>query len=346
MPWKIKKNSEGQYCIHKEGADGEPTGEPLHCHPTEEAAKQQLAALYANEPTAKAVKFVEGSDDVVEGPGIPYGGCFNGRDLDAQFFSAKTDFAFDWFKERPLLYHHGLNDDAGITVVGRVKSWQPKDEIGVWTQAQLDVSNKYFNGIKELVKQGKLFFSSGAMAHLVKVDNKSGEITRWPWVELSLTPTPANLLATVDFATADKHYKSAGLDLPTEVQPEEEPAVKTPNLADLLDLILESDDLMGALDATSLETHTEATKSLAAVLLQRTKDLQQRRIKEGRVISTPNRKRLSDCLSAMQAACEQLQVLLDSTEPQPAKAASVWRQLMARNIDSFASQFTQGEQPC
>ncbi len=212
MPWVIKRTDKGQ-CVFKQRADGQATGDPLGCHPSEDEAKKQLAALYASESQAKAVKLADGFEDVVEGPGIPWGGYFNGRDLDGQFFSPKTDFAFEWFGEgaRPALYHHGLDEDAGTTVVGRVKSWEVKADLGVWTRIQLDKQSKYFQAIKDLVAAGKLYFSSGAMAHLVQVDEKSGEIKRWPWVELSLTPTPANLLATVDFPTASKHFEAAGI---------------------------------------------------------------------------------------------------------------------------------------
>jgi ribosomal protein L11 len=81
----------------------------------------------------------------------------------------------------------------------------------VWVKAQLDNANEYFEGIKELIKQGKLFLSSGAMQHLVKVDKRSGAIKTWPWIELSLTPTPANPMATVEYNKAKKHYSEAGL---------------------------------------------------------------------------------------------------------------------------------------
>ncbi len=93
-----------------------------------------------------------------------------------------------------------------------------------------------------------------------------------------------------------------------------------------------------ALDSLPITDHAILTANYAASLTQRTKDLRERRIKEGRVISTINRKRLAECLASMRTAADELQALLDSTEPQPAKAASVWRQLQARNIEAFASQ--------
>jgi hypothetical protein len=161
-----------------------------------------------------AVKFIKGSQTEIEGVLLPYGGPFNGSDLAGERFTKSTDFCLDWFPaERPLLYHHGLDADAGVAVVGRIKSIEVKDDLGGWMQAQLDASSKYYEAIKELIEQGALGLSSGAMAHLVQT-TKTGEITRWPLVEGSLTPTPCNPYATVDFPTATKHYKSAGLDLP------------------------------------------------------------------------------------------------------------------------------------
>ena len=157
----------------------------------------------------RAVKLI--GEDTIEGIGMPFGGPFNGRDLDGETFNEKTDFAFDWFAERPLLYQHGLDDGTGLTVVGRVKSWELRSGVGVWVQAQLDKSHEYFDAIKELIKKGKLFFSSGAMRHLIETNTKTGEIKTWPWVELSLTPTPSNLLAQVGMAAAKAHFEAAGL---------------------------------------------------------------------------------------------------------------------------------------
>lgn len=206
MPYLIKQDG-SKHCVFKKTADGS-AGELVKCHMTEDDAKDHMAALYAN--VTKAVKFADDAHDVIEGLGMPWGGPFNGKDVTDEFFSVKTDFAFDWFDERPLLYHHGLDDVTQTAVVGRVKAHDVTD-LGVWVKAQLDKKSKYFDAIKNLVKDGSLFFSSGSMRHLVKVNGKSGEIERWPWVELSLTPTPANPYAEVDFPSAEKNFETAGI---------------------------------------------------------------------------------------------------------------------------------------
>lgn len=84
-------------------------------------------------------------------------------------------------------------------------------------------------------------------------------------------------------------------------------------------LIDDDSDLDRELGYLPVATHAEAVKILATTLLERTKDLRERRLKEGRILSTASRKRLSDCASSMRQACDDIQALLDSTEP-PAKA--------------------------
>lgn len=49
MPWEIRKEGSGKFCVYKKGTD-----EKSGCHPTREAATKQLRALYANEPNMKS----------------------------------------------------------------------------------------------------------------------------------------------------------------------------------------------------------------------------------------------------------------------------------------------------
>lgn len=53
MPYMMQANGD-RTCVYKQGADGKPDGEPLHCYtgPDAEAqCKDYMKALYANEPT-------------------------------------------------------------------------------------------------------------------------------------------------------------------------------------------------------------------------------------------------------------------------------------------------------
>jgi len=63
-------------------------------------------------------------------------------------------------------------------------------------QAQLDLRSKWYEAIRALIGEEALSFSSGAYPAGVVVA-KSGEILRWPWVELTATPTPANPYASI-----------------------------------------------------------------------------------------------------------------------------------------------------
>jgi len=178
---------------------------------------------------ATAVKFAAGAADVLDILAVPFLSPLpGGKDTDGEYFSDATDLCLDWFPtERPMLYQHGMDAGPGVSVVGRVDSATARKDVdGWWVQAQLDAGNRYYDSIKALIEQGKLFASSGAMPHLVK-RGKGGELTRWPWVELSLTPTPANLYAVVEAADVAKHYKSAGLDFPEAVKATAHTTMKT-----------------------------------------------------------------------------------------------------------------------
>lgn len=396
MPWKVVKK-ESRYCVHKLDAEGMPMSDPVACHDSEEQAMSQMRALYASEHEGKsAVKFSGADERFIEGWGMPFGG----KDLENEFFDADTDFCFEWFTERPLLYHHGLNKSASTTVIGRVKSWA-KQDLGVWVQAELDAHNEYVDGVKELIRKGALGFSSGAMAHLVRKDAKSGQIKVWPWIELSTTPTPCNLTATVDFAAAKSHFKAIGIDLDEEAMGakalttadmpdheehhdkpvEREPAMKTPTMMmrkmaeemgmhpseeEMQAMMAEMGDMAGmseeemqqkmrqvlakhksgpdlmalvgrladegiepkTLDTLPLATHAEAVKILTVSLLERTKDLRERRIKEGRQFSQPHRERLRAANEALKTATGEMAAFLDSTDPAKAEKARLQFELL------------------
>lgn len=160
----------------------------------------------------QAVKFADGSDDTIEGLLMPYGGPANGRDLTGEYFSPRTNFALDWFSERPLLYQHGLDADVRLEAVGTIKAVELRDS-GGWMQAQLKKSSAYWSEIKQLVDAGKLFLSSGTMEHLIE-KTPSGEIKAWPLIEGTLTPNPANPFAALALKSALGHFEAAGLGTP------------------------------------------------------------------------------------------------------------------------------------
>ena len=155
-----------------------------------------------------AVKMLDAAATRVGGYLIVWGGPAQ-RDLQGEYFTPETDLGLDWFDRRPALYQHGLDDAMGaapIGVIDRLKA----DAVGVWAEAQLDLRGRYLEAVRRLVQAGALGWSSGSLAHLVEVAD-DGHIRRWPVVEGSLTPTPAEPRRT-NAQMIKSAYAALGLD--------------------------------------------------------------------------------------------------------------------------------------
>jgi cation transport regulator ChaB len=164
----------------------------------------------------QAVKFVKGSDYLIEGLAIPFGGP-DSRDLDGEYFTKETDLCISWLGEvgRPLLYDHGTNKRIKRDPIGRQVDLEVLDD-GVWIKAELDKNSRYRAAVSQLIHEGGLGFSSGAMAHLV-TKSSDGHLETWPWVEESLTPTPAHPGAVAYYvkSAADVIKRLEAADVPT-----------------------------------------------------------------------------------------------------------------------------------
>jgi len=114
-------------------------------------------------------------------------------DLTGEWFTAKTYYGPRDGDGADTLVHHGFPLKAGMEeLADRLLSplKTTKDAVGIFAEVVLDMADEYEQAIYELVEQGKLGWSSGAPGHMVRRKD-SGEITRWPIAEGSLTPTPA-----------------------------------------------------------------------------------------------------------------------------------------------------------
>jgi phage head maturation protease len=131
------------------------------------------------------------------------------RDLQGEYFTPQTETGLDWYDRRPVLYQHGLDGNLKAAVIGQMDTLRV-DETGIWAEAQLDLREKYVRTVLKLVENGVLHWSSGSLAHLVQVAD-DGHILRWPIVEGSLTPTPAEPRRT-DVQTIKSAYHALGLD--------------------------------------------------------------------------------------------------------------------------------------
>lgn len=112
-------------------------------------------------------------------------------DLAGDFFTCDTNFYIKEDNLLPVFYAHSFDAHFQDTVLGEAKF--RKDATGVWVEAQLNLRDEYEKAVYELVKKGKLGWSTGAPGHLVRREKvkQANFIKSWPIAEVSLTPTPA-----------------------------------------------------------------------------------------------------------------------------------------------------------
>jgi hypothetical protein len=149
---------------------------------------------------------------------IPYGGPFKGKDLDGEYFSKNTDIKPDWFDRRPLVWHHNL--DANLKadpVIGTADDLEQGDD-GWWATVWLDRSHRYWEQVNGLLSRGQDLRLVGLAAELRADRPKTGEILVWPYIEQTLTPTPANPYSRVVAAKAVDHFDEARIGLTPAVR--------------------------------------------------------------------------------------------------------------------------------
>lgn len=268
-------------------------------------------ATTPSEPLSTALKFV--GKDLIEGPAFLYS-----RDVQGESFSPDTDYCLEWFGKsgRPLLYEHGLDDTLKSSLVGRQTDFEQRDE-GIWAQSQLDRNARYRKAIDGMIEAGALSYSGGAMAHLA-TKSASGAIKRFPWVELSLTPTPANPensgVYYLKSAEAIAHLEAADVVLPDPLK-----AALT-----ALDQWADSRDDEALPDGASFadvidRLTVDATARVAARKAWHTKS--------GRVLSAQTRDRLLRHPASLRELATDLDELLASADGDKAtKSAAFWQQ--------------------
>lgn len=111
------------------------------------------------------------------------------KDLHDEYFTPQTHFELDWYDARPVLFQHGSDRALHTDALGQIDTLRT-DETGLWAEAQLDTHHRYWKAVRQLIDSGALNWSSGSLPHLTEAA-PDGRIIRWPIVEGSLTPTPA-----------------------------------------------------------------------------------------------------------------------------------------------------------
>ena len=214
--------------------------------------------------------------DTIEGLAFPYT-----TDTDGERFTPDTDLCLDWFGKsgRPVIYDHTLDEPAAV-VVGRQVEYEERAD-GRWAQAQLEKAGRYRKAIDSLIEQGALGFSSGAYAIAARRDRKSKTITRWPWVELSLTPVPAHPETMVHYVKSSdiiRRAEEAGEELPIAAMKaiaswadslSPEPTGALPDGAPIADLIDRLSVDGPAWVKARLDWHTKSGRVLSAAIRER-----------------------------------------------------------------------------
>ncbi|MEO7665520.1 MAG: hypothetical protein ABIU97_00625 [Dehalococcoidia bacterium] len=254
---------------------------------------------------ANAIKF--SGKDTIEGPVFLYSGPFTGKDLQGERFTPETDLCLDWFGKsgRPLLYEHGLDDTLKTDVIGRQTDYEVRDE-GVWAQHELERGARYRKGVDALIERGALAYSGGAMPHLATKNARTGDVTRFPWVETSTTPTPANPanwgVHYVKSADAIAHLEAVDVAVPA---PLKAALSALDEWADSRDAPLVPEKLADRLDRVSVELdglHTHA------------REYAEMRVKSGRVLSAATRERLMRHPVSLRDLADELDQMLSEAD--------------------------------
>jgi len=133
-----------------------------------------------------AVKIIRQDETTVTIGG--YGVIFGGHDIMGETFTKETDYMLDLVPSKLVLYGHGLQEVKHV--LGHVAADAIKvQDAGLWIEAQLERSKDYVTEILKLVELGVMGWSSASVPHLATIEK--GIIKKWPIVEFSLTPTPA-----------------------------------------------------------------------------------------------------------------------------------------------------------
>lgn len=209
-------NHEGQreaggYSSQEWGIIGKRLAKLVSKH-LEATYEYRAGKLQKKEGKSLAVKALREEDGgVVVGGYLLLWGAPEKKDLGGDYFTPETELWLDAYKSVPALFHHGLDQDVGLAVMGR-RVAHKTDDTGAWVEDWLDKSNKFWTMVKPLLDAEALYYSPGSAPHLVKRE-EDGRLKSFPVVEDTLTPIPMqHRLLPVE--QIQKAYKAIGLELP------------------------------------------------------------------------------------------------------------------------------------
>ncbi len=167
-------------------------------------------------------------DWVLEVLGVPFGGPFNGKDADGEYFSSRSNLHADKYPAIPAVYYHGLDADGRPKgkpeYIGKAEFVEIRTD-GAWYQVVLDKANEYAKRVWEAAKKKTARASSGSIPQLVRIA-ADGHIDEWPVAEMTLLDAekwrqPVNNYAVV-VPMMKSIYEKAGIVMPDFGEPEAE----------------------------------------------------------------------------------------------------------------------------
>lgn len=235
------------------------------------------------------------------------------RDSYGEYFTKDTYLGAHQGDGVDVLFHHGqplyttrrlteaqkkaFEDFRNHIFSGTAKT--KKDDVGLFTEVVLDMADAYEKAVFGLVKAGKLGWSSGSTWHMVKRTD-DGEIKRWPIIEISLTPTPAEPTNRAVTLKAIETLKFNPLDDDADddfTQP----------------VISEAEKKVASFDAEDIDTHSRLTVIAMRGITSRFRGNHESRQKAGRVLSERNRQRITSLMEQGKVVFADLQTLLDES---------------------------------
>lgn len=152
------------------------------------------------------------------------------KDLTKEYFTPDTADLTAIFKQLgrlPNLYAHGGDGSVRSAIIGVIDTMIP-DDIGLWYEAQLERASAYREAVLRLIERGLLGSSSGTLPAAREVA-PDGHIKRWPIVEVSLTPAPAEYrMLDRPVSEIKDLYEAIGLNFEGEETPAASPVEETP----------------------------------------------------------------------------------------------------------------------
>jgi hypothetical protein len=234
------------------------------------------------------------------------------RDSYGDYFTKDTYLGAHAGDGVDVLFHHGLPLHTSRRMTDEQKkafeafrnhifsnaAKSKKDDVGLFTEVVLDMADDYEKAVFGLVKAGKLGFSSGSTWHMVKRTD-DGEITRWPIIEISMTPTPAEPLNRVVTLKAIQSLKFNPLDDASESDDDLDDNPQS-----------EAEELVSGFKTLAIDIHSRLAVSAVKDLAARFRSKYEARLKDKRALSEAYRSHVRSVVEQWKAETAGLEVLL------------------------------------